>query len=37
VRDGDVIPVDEPMRFGAQIALIEMPINWSLDDFPHFK
>jgi len=32
-----VIPIDEPMRFGAQTALIEMPINWSLDAFPHFK
>ena len=34
---GDVITLDEPMRFGPESALIEMPISWSLDDFPHFE
>jgi peptidoglycan/xylan/chitin deacetylase (PgdA/CDA1 family) len=37
VRIGDVIVSDEPMRFGAETELIEMPISWSLDDFPHFE
>ena len=27
----------EPYRFGAETALIEMPISWSLDDYPHFE
>jgi hypothetical protein len=27
----------EPFRFGEETALIEMPISWSLDDFPHFE
>ena len=36
-RTGDVITLDEPMRFGPESALIEMPISWSLDDFPHFE
>lgn len=37
VRTGDVISSDEPMQFGAETDLIEMPISWSLDDFPHFE
>ena len=37
VRVGDVIPIDEPMQFGLKTQLIEMPISWSLDDFPHFE
>ena len=37
VRTGDVISPDEPMRFGEETDLIEMPISWSLDDFPHFE
>jgi hypothetical protein len=24
-------------RFGEDTALIEMPISWSLDDYPHFE
>src|SRR5262250_1675104 len=34
-RSGDVARLGEPYRFGAETALIEMPISWSLDDFPH--
>jgi len=37
VRLGDVVLPDEPMRFGSESTLIEMPISWSLDDFPHFE
>lgn len=37
VRHGDVVAVDEPMQFGRPTRLIELPISWSLDDFPHFE
>jgi peptidoglycan/xylan/chitin deacetylase (PgdA/CDA1 family) len=36
-RRGDVGKLGEPFHFGEQTALIEMPISWSLDDFPHFE
>ncbi len=36
-RQGDVIPADGPMTFGKPTKLIEMPISWSLDDYPHFE
>ena len=34
---GDVVSDEEPIEFGQVTALIEMPISWSLDDFPHFE
>ena len=37
VRRGDEISLEEPARFGAPTRLIEMPISWTLDDFPHFE
>jgi peptidoglycan/xylan/chitin deacetylase (PgdA/CDA1 family) len=37
VRQGDVIELDQPAVFGKPTRLIEMPISWSLDDFPHFE
>jgi peptidoglycan/xylan/chitin deacetylase (PgdA/CDA1 family) len=37
VRRGDVITLEEPARFGAPTPLIEMPVSWSLDDYPHFE
>ncbi|MEI2416032.1 polysaccharide deacetylase [Orrella sp. JC864] len=37
VRQGDVVSLDAPMVFGRPTPLIEMPISWSLDDFPHFE
>lgn len=37
VREGDVVHADRPMVFGRETPLIEMPISWSLDDFPHFE
>lgn len=37
VRQGDVVHLDKPMEFGKETPLIEMPISWSLDDFPHFE
>jgi peptidoglycan/xylan/chitin deacetylase (PgdA/CDA1 family) len=36
-RRGDVGKLGEPFHFGEETALIEMPISWSLDDFPHFE
>jgi peptidoglycan-N-acetylglucosamine deacetylase len=36
-RTGDVIHDEEPTEFGPETSLIEMPISWSLDDFPHFE
>ncbi len=36
-RRGDVAKVGEPFHFGQETTLTEMPISWSLDDFPHFE
>jgi len=36
-RIGDVVHADKAMEFGKASSLIEMPISWSLDDFPHFE
>jgi peptidoglycan/xylan/chitin deacetylase (PgdA/CDA1 family) len=37
VRQGDVIEIDKPAVFGKSTRLIEMPISWTLDDYPHFE
>jgi peptidoglycan/xylan/chitin deacetylase (PgdA/CDA1 family) len=37
VRQGDVVELEQPMRFGRPTRLVEMPISWTLDDFPHFE
>jgi peptidoglycan/xylan/chitin deacetylase (PgdA/CDA1 family) len=36
-RRGDLAELGKPFSFGAETALIEMPISWSLDDYPHFE
>jgi len=36
-RQGDEVPDEEAVHFGAPTTLVEMPISWSLDDFPHFE
>ena len=36
-RRGDLAELGKPFGFGAETALIEMPISWSLDDYPHFE
>jgi peptidoglycan/xylan/chitin deacetylase (PgdA/CDA1 family) len=36
-RLGDVIRSDGPYEFGREVDLIEMPVSWVLDDFPHFE
>jgi peptidoglycan-N-acetylglucosamine deacetylase len=37
VRQGDVVTLEQPMVFGAATKLLELPISWTLDDFPHFE
>ena len=37
VRQRDVIELEKPAVFGKPTKLIEMPISWSLDDYPHFE
>ena len=36
-RRGDQAELGRPYRFGEETDLIEMPISWSLDDYPHFE
>lgn len=36
-RIGDQVDPDGPMQFGRPTALVEMPISWTLDDYPHFE
>ncbi len=36
-RTADVVVTDGPMRFGRETALWELPVSWSLDDYPHFE
>jgi peptidoglycan/xylan/chitin deacetylase (PgdA/CDA1 family) len=37
VRQGDVITLEKPAIFGSETRLLEMPISWTLDDYPHFE
>ena len=37
VRRGDEIPRDAPVRFGEETRLVEIPVSWSLDDYPNFE
>lgn len=37
VRRGDVITLDAPAQFGDLTPLVEMPVSWTLDDYPHFE
>jgi peptidoglycan/xylan/chitin deacetylase (PgdA/CDA1 family) len=36
-RRGDRVALGEPYRCGEETTLMEMPISWSLDDYPHFE
>jgi peptidoglycan/xylan/chitin deacetylase (PgdA/CDA1 family) len=36
-RQGDRAELGKPYVRGTDTSLIEMPISWSLDDFPHFE
>lgn len=37
VRRGDSFPLDEAGRRGEDTDLVEMPVSWTLDDYPHFE
>ena len=37
VRRGDMIELEAPAVFGPATRLIEMPVSWTLDDYPHFE
>lgn len=37
VRRGDVFNLQEPAMWGKATPLIEMPVSWTLDDYPHFE
>jgi peptidoglycan/xylan/chitin deacetylase (PgdA/CDA1 family) len=36
-RENDVVALEEPMVFGPDSKLVEMPISWSLDDYMVFE
>lgn len=37
IRQGDRPTVDEPFIFGSETRLLELPVSWTLDDYPHFE
>ena len=37
VRQGDRHSISEGSKFGRQGALVEVPVSWALDDWPHFE
>lgn len=36
-RVGDRAETDGPYVFGREVDLVELPVSWVLDDFPHFE
>ena len=36
-RKGDVLAAAGPAQWGQTTPLVELPISWTLDDFPHFE
>ena len=36
-RHDDQPTIDEPFIFGETTSLLELPISWTLDDYPHFE
>jgi peptidoglycan-N-acetylglucosamine deacetylase len=36
-RLGDVIELEKPAVLSPETRLVEMPISWTLDDYPHFE
>lgn len=36
-RLGDRIESDAPSSWGSRTSLVELPISWTLDDYPHFE
>lgn len=37
IRIGDKVDPAKKLEFGRQSELIELPVSWNLDDFPHFE
>lgn len=37
LRVGDKYSADSPYIYGQPVDLVELPVNWSLDDFPQFE
>ena len=37
VRQGDRFPLEEAGQPGRPTKLVEMPVSWTLDDYPHFE
>ena len=37
IRQGDKVTDKDAMEFGESISLIEVPVSWSLDDYPAFE
>ena len=36
-RSGDKAPEDGPYQFGTPTPLVELPVSWTLDDYPQFE
>lgn len=36
-RQADEVPPDQPYRFGPRTDLVELPVSWTLDDYPYFE
>jgi peptidoglycan/xylan/chitin deacetylase (PgdA/CDA1 family) len=36
-RSGDKCPPDAPFEFGKVSSVLEMPVSWTLDDYPHLE
>ncbi|MET7994598.1 polysaccharide deacetylase [Amycolatopsis sp. NPDC005232] len=36
-RSGDVCDPGGPYRFGAASSIVELPVSWTLDDYPHLE
>lgn len=36
-RQGDIANVDGPYVFGPEVDLVEVPVSWSLDDYPQLE
>lgn len=36
-RQGDVVHADGRIAWGRESGMVQLPVSWSLDDFPHFE
>jgi peptidoglycan/xylan/chitin deacetylase (PgdA/CDA1 family) len=36
-RSGDECPADGAFRFGSPSSVVELPVSWTLDDYPHLE